>query len=228
MKILAKRLFEFCCSLLQFTVSRSLLLTFALLAPAASAYQLTYESQALTFQSGTINFHQDLFLDSPPSPRFSIQFNLSDNMDGRPLSSTVTTFDDYHIASFAAIPSEDSHITFNEDGDIASWMFSVMFTLSNPAIGYEPPQHTTWSISSYHGIDTCNCDFYVTENQLYYQRQNSWALAAEVSLLFSGNNNVNNWVLNSVRVDEPPLPFLLLSSLALIGVARLRHRKCYF
>lgn len=206
----------------------SLLLVPALFTQTVSAFQLTYTSQELPFIQGYLGGEPDDNIGShePPFPIFSAVFNSSGNGLTYNFLSADVYVDFPHPGAFSVTPGNDSSITFNEDGSIASWNFFMTFTRHYEAIPLEqPPGYNTWTVASSYGIDTCNCDTYWNEFDLYTPRQESWAYVNTVRVLFGGDNSPDNWSYEAAKVPEPMTSFLLLTGLGALGVARLRSRN---
>lgn len=215
-------------SFLKHICARSLLVVPALFAQTVSAFQLTYTSQELPFIQGYLGGEPDDSIGSheAPFPVFSAVFNSSENGLSYNFLSADVNIDFPHATSFSATPGYDSSITFNGDGSIAAWNFFVTFTRHYESIPLEqPPGYNTWTVASSYGLDTCNCDTYWNEFDIYTPRQENWAYVNTIKVLFGAENTTSNWHYEATEVPEPMTPLLLLTGLGLLSAARLRNKK---
>jgi len=196
---------------------------------AALATQFTYASSALLFKQGYLGGEPDDTVGSYDS--FSPSFNVSFQGDTNGLITTfsagnLTINNDelpYHLNNVPA--SSNSSITLNNDGSIAAWHFSLALEQITPQIGENAPERNTWWVESSHGSNTCNCDWYKNEYDLYITRPyGSFAYVNTLGFLYGGENTPGNWSLTNTDVPEPVNYLLLLSGLAMVGLTRLRKR----
>ncbi|RYY03966.1 MAG: PEP-CTERM sorting domain-containing protein [Gammaproteobacteria bacterium] len=206
---------------------------------SASAYvDLTYQSNPLHFNQGYLGGQpdDDLGSDDPPYPSFSVNFlGLANSTASQALSGSVNVnFSEwpYQLENLSVI---NSNLTLDSTGNPSTWHFELALTQSSPgySIGedtdpndYKLPTKTTWWFESTHGANTCNCDWYKYEDDLYIERAYySWAYANTIGFLYGESNSPSNWTVNKVDVPEPSGYLLMLMGLIAVGATRLRTRK---
>lgn len=208
-------------------VASSLFIVPMLVASQASAFQLTYTSDALPFIQGYLGGEPDDSVGTydPPTPIFSAVFDTTGSGLTYSFSSANVQVDSPYAASFTATPGADSSITFNSDGSIASWNFLVTFTQYFEEIPFvQPENYQTWTMTSSYGAGTCNCDTHWTQFDIFTQRQHTWSYVNTIRVLYGGDSATDNWSYESASVPEPFSAALFLTGMGLLGAARLRKK----
>lgn len=199
-----------------------------LFSPAAFAnLQFTYQSQELPFIQGYLNGSPDdnVGLHEPPYPIFSFSSvaNLQDNRanfsDGHVwLSQPDDSFSD--LGNFSA---QDSYIRFNPDGTLAAWHLDLQL-LKESSGGPWGPSRDFWRVQSSYSDNSCNCDNFWYEYDLYIQRPfDTWAYAATLGFENGGTNDSANWRWEPVTVPEPWAIWLM--ALGLVSIGAIRERR---
>jgi hypothetical protein len=208
-------------------VSSAILLT----QPAFANPQFTYTSQELPFEGGYLGGQPDdsIGIDEPPYPSFSVSFAATENDSLASLLSGDLTISLSPQSSklLNALPVTDGQVAFDNDGNVTAWHFALALTETSPATPDEPPGSTGWFVESTHGANTCNCDWFMYDFDIYTQRPYyTWAYANTVGFLYGGlnTNSPENWTIGRADVPEPPTSLLFLAGLAMIGLVRLRKQ----
>lgn len=191
--------------------------------------QFTYTSQELPFRQGYLGGDADDTIGSnePPYPSFSVSFANTENnvintlVSGDLLINLAPGFS----TLLNNVPATDSSITLNDDGSLAAWHFELAFTQTTPETPTDSPGRNGWFVESSHGVNTCNCDWFKYDFDIYTPRAyDQWAYVNTVGLLYGDANTSDNWTITKVEVPEPPSPLLFLAGIAIIGLVRLRNK----
>ena len=203
--------------------------TILLTQSALANLQFTYTSQELPFRQGYLGdiADDDIGSHEPPYPSFFVSFTSTENNLTTSLLSGDLTIDLSPQSSILLnnVPASDSSVTLNGDGSVAAWHFALALTQTTPATQNDPPGRTGWFVESSHGVNTCNCDWFKYDFDLYAQRPyDQWVYANTVGLLYGDVNTPDNWTIAKVNVPEPLSPLLFLAGIAIIGLVRLRNK----
>jgi hypothetical protein len=194
---------------------------------SAVAYVLNYTSQPLPFIEGYLNGDVNENVGSPElTPlSFNVFFNSAGGSPTVALLSGNVTIDipDYPI-SFNSVPASHSSLTLNSDGSIAGWDFSFVFEQHIPQSD-DQPYDSKYYVESHYGANTCNCDSYKNEWDLYIRRQDDWQYISTLGFLYSGPNSIDNWIIETVDVPEPRSYVLIFLGLIAIGLTRMRKKS---
>lgn len=218
--------------------------TTLLFAQTASAYlQLTYQSNPLQFLQGYLGGepYDDIGSNEPPYPTFDIVFdNIYETTSTQSLTTGLVSASEWP-GLHENIPATSGSITLGADGTPIAWNFSLALTKSTPGIrdvefdengeiihfgAYELPTKTSWLFESSYGANTCNCERYRYDDDLYIERAYySWAYANTIGFLYGADSSPGNWSATTVDVPEPKTYLLLLLGMIVIGVRKMRLDK---
>lgn len=190
----------------------------------------TYTSQELPLLQGYRDGEADDSIGSydPPFPIFSAAFIGPEN-------SQTVTFDSGNLTAgeplpryllLKDLPATNSSITLSNDGSISAWNFSLAITQMVPETLDNPLYSRNWLVESSYGIDTCNCDKLFFGADLFVERPfNTWNFIGTIGFLHGGLASPGNWSIEKIDVSEPGTYILLLTSLGMIVLVRLRSLR---
>lgn len=196
----------------------------------ASALEFTYSNLDLRFLQGYLGGEPSDLVgnNEPPFPTFSISFNSTpENFHASFVSGDLTiqqpNGDSFEALLLEDVPASNSSITFNQDGSISAWNFSLALTQTSPQTIDNPGGTSSWLVDSSYGDNTCNCDRYKSIYDIHTQRPyNTWQYVNTLGVLFGSETSPANWSYDNIQVPEPTTYLLLLSGLAIIGLTRFR------
>lgn len=191
------------------------------------ALQFTYTSQALEFKQGYLGGQPDDFIGTydPPSPVFNVSFvGTTNGLTTKFLFGDLIVDERDYTYQLNDVPATaNSRITFNNDGSIASWNFSLGLLKKTPQTKDNPPGQEAWLFQSSYGSNTCNCDLYKKSFDIYTPRPYyAWEYVNRVGVLYGGENSLSNWTIENTEIPEPSSYLLLLFGLGIIGLTRLQ------
>ncbi len=209
---------------------------------AFAYYQLTYTSNTLPYLQGYLGGEPyDVESDQPSYASFNVLFdNISESTSPQTLSgSGLVNVVEPSLSE--SIPITSGSLTLGADGIPTAWNFSFQFTKSTPGVRdleldengetiyfneFTIPSKTSWLLESSYGADTCNCEKYRYDGDIYVERPYySWAYANTIGFLYGAESSPDNWSAKKVDVPEPNTYLLFVLGLIIIGVRKVCAEK---
>lgn len=190
---------------------------------AALAYaQFVYTSSGIPFTQGYLNGSPDDSVGSPSFTSFTATFSSASNNLTHSFTSAALDVGTTDFPQVLAASATDSSITLNLDGSVAAWHFFLSFVKETPGDELNLPGRDAWYIESSYGTNTCNCDNFFAESDLYITRpHNTWAYVGTLGFEYEGDNTPENWTIQTINVPEPTSYVLMMLGFAMMSVARI-------